>query len=208
MKKSTTLAALVLGLVGALAAAPAYANSINPVVQYTSTSNVSDPRAFTLGYEFTTTTTFDINALGVWDTGPSTGSSQNQQVGIWDSSGNLLVSTTVLGTAPDIDNFQWAPVSYSLAPGTYTIGATFYNTDFPNQATGITTLAGYTWVSDEQIIGGGLNEPTNSIGGYGDNGILWADFSVQAPEGGSPWEFLVLAAGCMASAFGNRHRRA
>jgi hypothetical protein len=181
--KRAVLAVVFLSLIGAFAAAPAYANSaIDPAVQYTSASTLNDVNPFTLGYEFTTSTTFDINALGVWDSG----SGQDQQVGIWDSSGNLLVSTTVSSAASNIDNFQWADVSYSLAPGTYTIGATFDNTGavvyFPNNATGITTIPGYSWVTDEQLAGPGLNDPIDSSdGGYGNNGILWADFSVVPP---------------------------
>src|SRR5260370_33282542 len=111
------------------------ASVINPVVQYTSTSTLTDTRPFTLGYSFTATTTFDINALGVCDNG----NGDSQQVGIWNSSGKLLVSTTVSGAAPEIDNFQWTSVSYVLAPRAYIIRATYAGGTFPFDATGVTS---------------------------------------------------------------------
>jgi len=199
--KRAVLAVAFLGLVGALVAVPAVADStINPVVQYTSASTLSDIYPYTLGYAFNTTTTFDIDALGVWDSG----SGQDQQVGIWDSSGNLLVSTTVSAASSDVDNFQWADVSYSLTPGTYTIGATFDNTlatvNFPFDATGITTLPGYSWVTDEENYGPGLIDPTDSTGGghFGNNGILWADFSVDSPAATpEPSSLLLLGTGLL-----------
>jgi hypothetical protein len=155
------------------------ADVINPVVEYTSTSTLSDDRPFTLGYEFTTSTNFDINALGYWDDGLG----NNHEVGIWNSQGTLLVSTTVLGTDPLTGGFRWDLLSsdFLLVPGTYLIGGEYLGNGnpFPNGASGITALPGYTYVTDEQSQGTGLIFPTfSSGGGYGDNGILAADFSI------------------------------
>ena len=68
--------------------------NIDPLVEYTTTSLLFDSRPFTLGYTFTTTVPYNINALGVWFDGLGF----SHQVGLWDSAGNLLVSTTVLPT--------------------------------------------------------------------------------------------------------------
>jgi len=154
------------------------AGSFNPVVEYTSTSTLNDTRPFTLGYSFTTTVSFDINALGVWYDGQG----YSHAVGLWDSAGNLLVSTTVLPTDTVFGHFQYDPVSYLLAPGTYVIGAQLYENGnsalFPYLAQGITSLPGYTWNTDCQLEGLGLNFPTVCDIGYGNNGIFYADFSV------------------------------
>jgi Domain of unknown function (DUF4082) len=161
------------------------ASTINPVVQFSSSSTLTDGRPFTLGYEFTITSTIDINALGYWDDGLQ----NNHEVGLWDSTGILLTSATVTGTDPITDFFRFQSIpNFILLPGDYVIGGQFLGNSnpFPNQALGVTTISGYTWVTDKQIYGSGLNFPTFSTGGsYGNNGILLVDMSVastSAPE--------------------------
>lgn len=80
------------------------------------------------------------------------------------------------------------------APRFDNTGAVVY---FPWDATGITTLAGYTWDTDEQTYGFGLNEPTVSTGGYGNNGILWADFSVGSSVIPEPSSLLLFGTGLL-----------
>ena len=67
-----------------------------PAVEYATSGTLSDSRPFTVGYTFSLSAPVTINALGYWDNGRGS----SHQVGIWDSAGTLLTSTTVLGTDP------------------------------------------------------------------------------------------------------------
>jgi PEP-CTERM motif-containing protein len=161
------------------AAAPAQAAAITPAVQYTTLTPESDNRPFTLGYSFSLSGPVTVNALGVWDDGFG----NSHQVGIWNSSGVLLASTTVLGTDTLLGGFRWDTIAnLALGAGQYTIGAQVYeggaDYNFPAGATGLTSIPQFTWIADEQLFGTGLNLPTISDGGYGTDGILAANFSV------------------------------
>ena len=175
------LAALTL-LLSLFTPAPVSAGPFTPAVEYSTSSTLFDTRPFTSGYMFTTSVTFDVNALAYWVDGKG----HNHQVGIWDAKGNLLASTTVLSTDVVQGHFQYHTIAdLFLAPGTYTIGGEFLgNGDpFPSDAKGVVSIPGYKYVQDEQQVGSGLNFPTNSFGIYGDNGILVVDFSIaQVPE--------------------------
>jgi hypothetical protein len=195
IRLSAAAALVLVGVAARLAADP-----IDPAVTYTSVSDLSDDRPFTLGYEFTLSQSETVNALGFWDNGDG----YDHEVGIWDSQGNLLTSTDVLGSDPEVDGFQWDSISdYILAPGTYTIGGQAYeggnSYDFAYDPSGLVSIPGYTWVGAEQLYGAGLNDPTNNDPGYGNNGIFDVDFSVtggsSVPDGAST---LVLLGGAIA----------
>ena len=141
MTRKTTLRSLVLAcLIGFGAASTADAGTI-PIVDIGNDADFSWTWAedLTLGYEFTVEGTLTFNALAVFDVisaNPATGHTNDlglnssHEVGVWDSLGNLIVSTTVDPTdptAPSANTYgQWvyqqiAPVT--LLAGTYTIGA-------------------------------------------------------------------------------------
>jgi hypothetical protein len=176
-----TATALAIGAAGS-----AQATTITPAVEYTSSTTLSDFRAFTLGYMFSLSAAVTVNALGYWDDGLG----NNHGVGIWNSSNALVVSTDVLGTDPLVGHFRWDPIAnVTLNAGTYTIGGEFLGNGnpFPAFATGLTTIPQYTWVTDEQTSGAGLQQPTFSTdGSYGQNGILAADFSVASGGSATP----------------------
>jgi hypothetical protein len=82
----------------------AKADIITPAVEYaTASPDTLNFLANTLGYEFTLSAQTTVNDLGVF----YDGNGFPHQVGIWDSSGNLIISTTVLPADPVQGHFQW-----------------------------------------------------------------------------------------------------
>ena len=202
------LAALNLAIL--FAAAPATAAIITPAVEYTSASTDTDGGAFTLGYTFSLSGPVTINALGVWNDGLS----NNRAVGIWDSANVLVATTTVLGTDPLVGHFLWGSIADTvLAAGRYTIGAEFPANNgpniFPENALGLTTIPEYSWGTDVQSFGAGLNFPTFQTGGnYGDNGLLYANFSVTATSVPEPISITLFGAGLVGVGAFRRRRKA
>src|SRR5215472_7013304 len=88
---------------------------------------------FTLGWEFTVTGTIQVNDLAFYDNGED-GLADSHQLGLWNSTGTLLASGTVLaGTASPLVN-QWREVAVSpvqLGPGNYFVGGLFLDGNDP-----------------------------------------------------------------------------
>ena len=86
--------------------------------------------AWTLGFEFTPTVNINVTALGSYFQGAGpTGAFQanvttSHDVGMWDTSGNLLAMTTVVGSGAGTDGFQYAaiPTLTLLAGNSYIVG--------------------------------------------------------------------------------------
>lgn len=120
--------------------------------------------SFTLGYKFNSSQSLNIKALGVFDAG-TPGLSGTYDLGLWDSAGNLLTSTSVSGLGDLIqDSFVWKylPSTISLSPGDYVVGAAGSYTsgdDYAFQGT-FTMLAGVTFLEDRYIDGSTLQFPT------------------------------------------------
>jgi Domain of unknown function (DUF4082) len=144
---------------------------------------------FTLGWSFTLAAPVQVGDLAFYNDGTEVGLTDSHQIGIWDSTGTLLVSGTVLaGTAsPLVD--QWREVAITpttLGPGTYDIGALFLDGSdpvwFPGQSlTGFVTAPGLTYNGATYVSGSTLSDPTNSDSTPGFFGANFVE-TVATPE--------------------------
>jgi hypothetical protein len=126
---------------------------------------------FTLGWQFEVDSAFWVRGLGVFDDSLD-GLTDSHAVGLWNSSGTLLTSTTVSsGTAnPLVNQFRFAPVTpFTIAPGIYRVGALFLSGNdgliFPGGATGVATVPGLTFVQNAFTFGSSLSDPTATVDG-------------------------------------------
>ncbi len=92
----------------------------------------------TLGYVFTVhANAISVTDLGMWDQG-SNGFSSSHDIGIWDTSQNLLVSTT-LGNGNSgtlLNGYRYASITpLVLTAGTYVVGGTINQDDYGQNAT-------------------------------------------------------------------------
>lgn len=123
MKDFFVAAAALVSFAAVGAATPAIAG---PAITLTTPGATYPSGSYTLGFEFTVVSPETINALGVYDDGGAP-LSVPANVGIWDTSGNLLVSATVPAgnSAPLIGDFRYAASTpFTAVPGTdYVVGA-------------------------------------------------------------------------------------
>jgi Domain of unknown function (DUF4082)/PEP-CTERM motif len=124
-----------------------------------------------------------IDALGYYD--PS-GLTESHDVGLYDTSGDLLVSATVTNANTVTDNFAYSSISpFSLSAGTYFLVGVSGLTDLYGYApTMLTPAAGVTFVQSEYADGNTLAFPTTTdvnIGYFGPN----LDFGSSVPEPGT-----------------------
>jgi hypothetical protein len=130
--------------------------------------------AWTLGYEFYVNSSVTVTGLAVYDPNGNnfdigTALPQSQEVGLWDSSGNLLTSTWVnAGTTPTLGNGWFASASTTpvvlTAGDYYTVGATSGSENYTWNPTGFTSISQISFVSDEFVSGGSLQFPTSYSG--------------------------------------------
>ena len=166
-----------MGMVLAVAT-QANAAIINPAVEYATASAFSDGNPYTAGFTFSTSVSLTVDALAYLDNAQAA----NHQVGLWDSTGNLLASTTVLGSDTTIGHFKWHSIpSFVLNVGSYVIGGEYFPGNLvPSFATGVVTIPGYTYGETRFVLTTGLVFPT-STNNFGDNGVMLVNFSV-VPE--------------------------
>jgi len=125
-------------------------------------------RPVNLGLEFTANTNFSVDALGFYNQSDLTGS---EVVGLYDQSGSLLTSATVLLTDSKTDGYFFhsiAPVALT-AGATYTVVAETGNNPWsfgPFPIAPVPTAADITFVKDDYNYTGSLAFP-NASGGSG-----------------------------------------
>ena len=164
---------------------------------------------FTLGWEFTLSTSIQINDLAFYDDGQD-GLEDSYSMGIWDASGNLRVSGTVQAGAlsPLVDKWREVAVTPTiLGPGNYFIGALFLDGNdpvwFPNQVLdGLVTAPGVAYDNATFNSGSALTDPTaldGTPGFFGPNFV-----GVTTPE---PSSILLLGFGLLSLAGIIPHRK-
>jgi hypothetical protein len=114
-RKAIVAATALLASIGAANATPELG------LDFTGTPTVFGSSEWNLGYAFTANSNITVAALGNMDFGALTSLSQPQQVGLWDSSGNLLASAFVGAGSMQVG--EWAFTS--ITPVLLTAGQTY-----------------------------------------------------------------------------------
>ncbi len=192
----------------ALGAFSAHAGTAALGFDQTTGSTLNNP-PFTLGWDFRTTGSLQVDALGFFDDSLN-GLADSHEVGLWNSSGTLLASATVAAGTVDPLTAQFryvniAPVT--LAAGqTYYIGALFLdgndNVVFPGTGGTVTTnpliVYGQSTYADSSST---LTDPTIE---FGQNGFFGPNFLLSAVPEPASWALMILGFGMIGAAVRRR----
>jgi hypothetical protein len=147
-------------------------------LSFTSVSVAGDP-GVNDGWTFSLSTSITVTALGAYQVPGDSPA----QVGIWNSSGTLLASTTVTASDPSTGGFNFASIGATTLPaGSYTIGEWFA----PNpggpigyHAVGLTTIPEVTYTGGVFQTGTSFSQPLgDAFGGGLDPGYFGPNFEV------------------------------
>jgi hypothetical protein len=154
MRKAIGLASLLLVLSGAPAVATPLADISAAVGGQTCTPSC------VLGWDFTASVPFVVDALGMWDAG-SNGLVVSHDVGLWTATGTLLASTTVTNgnstptaSAAAAGRWLFTPIApLLLSPGSYVLGVhgALAGTDLTVGGTSVITPAGFTFGNERGV---------------------------------------------------------
>jgi hypothetical protein len=181
MSKQSCCSALVLVIALWWAAPlPVYAIPFTPAVEYATSSALSfNPGfGFTLGYQFSMSGPFTVDALAYFNDGLG----NDHSVQLWNSTGGNVIQTTVTASDPVQGHFQYTSFTpIPLPAGVYTIGGFHVGGSgtIPFDAAGVVTVPGYTWIKDVHA-NGAFTYPTISdcFGSCGQNPWLAVTFSI------------------------------
>ena len=146
------------------ASSPAAAATMAINFSNTTGEPLSNP-PMTLGWVFDVNDPIEVTWLSFFDSGQD-GLAESHELGLWDSTGTLLISATVAaGTVnPLHDKFRAVPVQPTrLTPGTYRIGALFTTGNDPNMfptfTQDFTTAPEITFGRTASAVGATLTNP-------------------------------------------------
>jgi len=156
-------------------------------ITMTDWTDYSNGYSYTLGWQFSPNSNIDVTSLGAFF---ANGVTDTQGVAIWDTSGDLLVSTSVTGNGTEGFDFT-AITPYLLTAGTnYVIGSTTQLDDYAIDPE-FTVDPNITYIEHEETgCGGSTPCYPGSTGGFGfddfgANFTFTTDPPASAPEPGS-----------------------
>ena len=166
-----------------------------PAVSFTGVTDNFTNGNWSLGWQFSTNVSIDVTALGYYNASLTGGDSSFQngtcncgEVGIYDSAGNLLASTTVTSADPVVGFFNYATIpTLVLAAGqTYYVAAETGTSDYTYFTTGFGVSSDINFIQDEYVAGASLAFPTSSDDYAANQGGAWFGPNFQETAAGTP----------------------
>jgi len=161
--------------------AAAHATTAITLTGYTDFSNGSQ---YTLGFEFSPVGNIDVTSLGSFF---PEGADDTHGVTLWDTSGDVLATTTVTGNGSE--GFLFSAITPLLLTGgtDYVIGATTLTDDYADQDATFTADPGITYLGHQETVCTGVTPCFPGTGGGFDFDDFGANFQFTSavPEPGS-----------------------